>query len=115
MDDIEVRYFFNNKIKVTCRVFEARNTLWIYSPKIENLDKNIVLLDLTATEWDNCGTTETENGIEMKLRKFPGTIYGVKVKFDINDVSSCYLNDVLTPLAGLKTKIESITKSPVSK
>lgn len=115
MDNIEIRYYFKNRIKVTCSIYEARNTLWVYSPKIENLDKNIILLDLIGTQWDNCGTEETEDGIEIKLRKFPGKIYGVKVKFDINDVNNCYLNDVSTPLSGLKTKIENITKSPVSK
>ncbi|TDG37366.1 hypothetical protein EZJ43_04410 [Pedobacter changchengzhani] len=115
MDNIEVRYYLNKQIKVTCSIFEARNSLWVYSPKIENLAKNIILLDLIGTPWDNCGTEETENGIQIKLRKFPGTIYGVVVKFDINDVNTCYLNGVLIPLNHLKTAIDDIKETPSSK
>ena len=61
------------RFQIQADVWEARNSLWVYTPSIWDAERNLHILSFKDHSWsaDN-SVWSSENQVNLILRKFPG-------------------------------------------
>lgn len=71
--------------KVLVDPWEARNSLWVYSPWIIDARTQDVILELADSNWSmDCAVWESDTTVRLDLRRFPGDRLplGISVQVD---------------------------------
>ncbi|WP_147281785.1 hypothetical protein [Dyella solisilvae] len=45
---------------------------WVYAPKFADISGEQILFDLTGKLWDLISVSESEDALDLQLRKYPG-------------------------------------------
>lgn len=75
----------DGRLAITVEPREMRMSHWLYAPRVVDLQREQVLLELSESLWDLLGTAnETANGIELVLRKYPGDRASVRLSVELD-------------------------------
>jgi hypothetical protein len=61
-----------------------RMSHWVYAPRFADISAGQVLFDLTGKLWDLMDVTETEDVLDLRLRKYPGDRPAVNLQVQRN-------------------------------
>ena len=68
----QAKTYWGGEVEVCVEPREMRMSHWVYAPKVTDISADRVLLDLTGKLWDLIDVTETEDALDLRLRKYPG-------------------------------------------
>jgi hypothetical protein len=69
---VEAKTYWGGEVEVTVEPHEMRMSHWVYAPRFTDMATGRVLFDLTGKLWDLMGVTETDDALDLRLRKYPG-------------------------------------------
>lgn len=74
--------------QIQADVWEARNSLWVYTPSIWDVERNLHILSFEDESWsaDN-SVWSSENQVSLILRKFPGNHWPEQLNVEIDCVA----------------------------
>ena len=90
-------------------VWEARNSLWVYSPSIWDAERNQYILSFKDESWSvDKGFWLSENKVQLTLRKFPGNHRPEQVNVEIDCAAQIAMmaSTTQTPLADLESVLD---------
>jgi hypothetical protein len=96
------------RFEIQADVWEARNSLWVYTPSIWDVERNLHILSFKDDSWsaDN-SVWSSENHVSLILRKFPGNHRPEQLNVEIDCVARVAMIASATPmpLAGLESAL----------
>ncbi|WP_438299114.1 hypothetical protein [Pseudomonas sp. NMS19W] len=81
----ETTFHCNGRLAITVEPREMRMSHWLYAPRVVDRQRNQTLLDLSASQWDLISSEETDDGIDLLLRKYPGDMPAVTLSVRLVD------------------------------
>ncbi|MCX2545458.1 hypothetical protein [Pseudomonas sp. COW5] len=82
----ETTFHCNGRLAITVEPREMRMSHWLYAPRVVDQQRNQTLLDLSDSQWDLISTSEeSDNGIELLLRRYPGDMPAVTLSVSLAD------------------------------
>ncbi|EUB85436.1 MULTISPECIES: hypothetical protein [unclassified Pseudomonas] len=76
----------NARLAITVEPREMRMSHWLYAPRVVDQQSGRVLLDLSESLWDLISTEdESDSGIALLLRKYPGDQLPVTLSISLED------------------------------
>ena len=90
----------SGRYKVFVDPWEARNSLWVYSPLIIDAETQDVILKLDDRNWSmDSAEWESDTTVRLGLRRFPGDCSPLGVSVKVDCVSGCaMIGDARFPL-----------------
>lgn len=64
--------YWGGEVEVSVAPHEMRMSHWVYAPKVTDISADRMLFDLTGKLWDLMAVIETEDSLDLRLRKYPG-------------------------------------------
>lgn len=96
----------SKRFQVRADVWEARNSLWVYSPSIWDVELDYHLLSFEDKRWSvDTSSWLSETTVRLSLRKFPGNHRPeqLSVEVDCLGFTATVPRAATTPLADLET------------
>lgn len=82
----ETTFHCNGRLAITVEPREMRMSHWLYAPLVVDQQRQQTLLDLSDSQWDLMSTSkESDHGIELSLRKYPGDKPAVTLSLSLDD------------------------------
>ena len=73
------------RLAITVEPREMRMSHWLYAPRVVDVQRQRVLLDLSESLWDLLGTAdEAADSIGLVLRKYPGDQASVMLSVELD-------------------------------
>ncbi|MHB2139768.1 hypothetical protein ACX64L_17710 [Pseudomonas monsensis] len=73
------------RLAITVEPREMRMSHWLYAPRVVDVQRQRVLLDLSESLWDLLGTAdEVADSIVLVLRKYPGDRASVMLSVELD-------------------------------
>ena len=73
------------RLAITVEPREMRMSHWLYAPRVVDVQRQRVLLDLSESLWDLLGTVdEAADSIGLVLRKYPGDRASVMLSVELD-------------------------------
>jgi len=94
------------RFQIQADVWEARNSLWVYTPSIWDAKRNLHILSFEDESWsaDN-SFWSSENQVSLILRKFPGNHRPEQLNVEIDCVAQVATIAAASPIP--LSKLES--------
>ncbi|RDI96771.1 hypothetical protein DVT68_20155 [Dyella solisilvae] len=64
--------YWGGEVEVSVEPHEMRMSHWVYAPKFADISGEQILFDLTGKLWDLISVSESEDALDLQLRKYPG-------------------------------------------
>jgi hypothetical protein len=96
----------SRRFQVQTEVWEARNSLWVYSPNIWDVERGVHILSFEDAFWSvDKSTWLSETKVLLILRKFPGNHRPeqLNVEIDCKAQTATVPTAVPTPLIDLES------------
>ncbi len=82
----ETTFHCNGRLAITVEPREMRMSHWLYAPLVVDQQRQQTLLDLSDSQWDLISTSEeSDNGIKLLLRRYPGDKPAVSLSVNLDD------------------------------
>lgn len=81
----EITVHCEGRLAITVEPREMRMSHWLYAPRVVDVQRQRVLLDLSESLWDLLGTAdEAADSIGLVLRKYPGDRASVMLSVELD-------------------------------
>lgn len=103
--------YCNGRLSISLAPREMRMSHWLYAPRVDDLVRGVVLLDLSAAQWDLLAADESALGLELRLRKYPGDRREVTLSIHLAD-NSLWLDGQALAACELEAALDAALERP---
>ncbi|MBB3228357.1 hypothetical protein FHW69_002992 [Luteibacter sp. Sphag1AF] len=107
MTDDDIRHYLEGRLMVEVEPHEVRMSHWVYAPRVTDVHRGVLLIDLIGSPWDLMHVEESDGGIELTMRKYPGDCDDLKLRITV-EPPGLYVNGRVVEAGALSSLLESL-------